>query len=181
MTSVEPVAPYQTFAELYQYCYHVASVVGLVCIRIFGYKDPAAEGLAEKTGIAFQLTNIIRDVKEDAIMGRVYIPVEDLERFHHVPADFSAAHMKNGVKPEKYLPLLSFEADRAREFYAAAERLIPLIDEDSRGCLWALVEIYRRLLDKIAERRFNVFDKKVRLTMPEKLIVLSKGLAKVVF
>ena len=65
--------------------------------------------------------------------------------------------------------------------YAAAAQLIPLIDEDSRGCLWALVEIYRRLLDKITERQFNVFDKKVRLTMPEKLIVLSKGLAKVVF
>ncbi len=179
--SSEPTAPYQTFDDLYRYCYYVASVVGLVCIRIFGYKDPAAELLAEKTGIAFQLTNIIRDVKEDAIMGRVYIPVEDLDRFNHVPADFSAAHMKNGVQPQKYVPLLSFEAQRAREFYAAAAQLIPLIDEDSRGCLWALVEIYRRLLDKITERQFNVFDKKVRLTMPEKLIVLSKGLAKVVF
>lgn len=177
----EPTAPYPTFDDLCRYCYYVASVVGLVCIRIFGYKDPAAEQLAEKTGIAFQLTNIIRDVKEDAIMGRVYIPIEDLDRFHHVPADFSAALMRNGVRPDKYAPLLSFEARRAREFYAAAEKLIPLIDEDSRGCLWALVEIYRRLLDKITERQFNVFDKKVRLTMPEKLIVLSQGLAKVVF
>ncbi|MEO6119867.1 MAG: phytoene/squalene synthase family protein [Terriglobales bacterium] len=177
----EANAPYQTFDDLSRYCYYVASVVGLVCIRIFGYKDPAAEPLAVKTGIAFQLTNIIRDVKEDALMGRVYLPVEDLDRFHHVPADFSAAHMKNGVKAERYLPLLEFQAQRAREFYAAAEQLIPLIDEDSRPCLWALVEIYRRLLNKIAAQRFNVFDKKIRLSVPEKLFVLSRGLAKVVF
>ena len=76
-----PQLQYQTFDELYDYCYHVASVVGLVCIRIFGYRDPRAEKLAEETGIAFQLTNIIRDVKEDAQLGRVYLPREDLERF----------------------------------------------------------------------------------------------------
>ncbi|HUS20107.1 MAG TPA: phytoene/squalene synthase family protein, partial [Terriglobales bacterium] len=180
-TSPEATAPYQTFDDLYRYCYYVASVVGLVCIRIFGYKDPAAEPLAEKTGIAFQLTNIIRDVKEDAIMGRVYLPVEDLERFQHVPADFSAAHMQNGVQPDRYRALLAFEAERAHEFYAAAEKLIPLIDEDSRPCLWALVEIYRRLLDKITAHQFNVFDKKLRLTTPEKLFILSRGLAKAVF
>lgn len=179
--TTEANAPYQTFDDLYRYCYYVASVVGLVCIRIFGYKDSAAEPLAVKTGIAFQLTNIIRDVKEDAIMGRVYLPVEDLDRFHHVPADFSAAHMKNGVEAARYAPLLTFEAHRAREFYAAAEQLIPLIDEDSRPCLWALVEIYRRLLDKITAQQFNVFDKKIRLSVPEKLFVLSRGLAKVVF
>lgn len=177
----EPTAPYQTFDDLYRYCYHVASVVGLVCIRIFGYKDPAAEPLAEKTGIAFQLTNIIRDVKEDAIMGRVYLPIEDLDRFNHVPADFSPAHMKNGVQPERYVPLLSFEAERARQFYTAAEKLIPLIDEDSRPCLWALVEIYRRLLHKITAQQFNVFSRKIRLTVPEKLYVLGQGLIKVVF
>ncbi len=179
--TAEATAPYQTFDDLYRYCYYVASVVGLVCIRIFGYKDSAAEPLAVKTGIAFQLTNIIRDVKEDAIMGRVYLPVEDLDRFQHVPADFSAAHMKNGVEAERYVPLLTFEAHRAREFYAAAEQLISLIDEDSRPCLWALVEIYRRLLDKITAQQFNVFDKKIRLSVPEKLFVLSRGLAKVVF
>ncbi|HUR37227.1 MAG TPA: phytoene/squalene synthase family protein [Terriglobales bacterium] len=179
--TADVTAPYQTFDDLYRYCYYVASVVGLVCIKIFGYKDPAAEPLAEKTGIAFQLTNIIRDVKEDAIMGRVYLPIEDLDRFHHVPSDFSPAHMKNGVQPDRYRPLLSFEADRAREFYAAAEKLIPLIDEDSRPCLWALVEIYKRLLNKITVQQYNVFDKKIRLSVPEKLFVLSRGLAKVVF
>lgn len=180
-SSPSPNAPYQTFDDLYRYCYHVASVVGLVCIRIFGYKDPVAESLAEKTGIAFQLTNIIRDVKEDAVMGRVYIPVEDLDRFQHVPEDFSAQHMKNGVQPHNYVPLLTYEAERAREFYKAAEQLIPLIDEDSRGCLWALVEIYRRTLDKITAQHYNVFEKKIRLTVPEKLVILGRGIAKVVF
>ena len=79
-----PIVPYHTFEELYRYCYHVASVVGLVCIRVFGYTDPEAEHLAEQTGVAFQLTNIIRDVKEDALMGRIYLPEEDLVRFQLV-------------------------------------------------------------------------------------------------
>src|SRR3954447_5830876 len=85
-----PVVRYQTFDDLYRYCYHVASVVGLVCIHIFGYKDAAAESLAEQTGVAFQLTNIIRDVKEDAQMGRVYIPEEDLVRFQRSPAELTS-------------------------------------------------------------------------------------------
>jgi 15-cis-phytoene synthase len=176
-----PIVPYQTFEELYRYCYHVASVVGLVCIRVFGYKDPEAEHLAEQTGVAFQLTNIIRDVKEDALMGRIYVPQEDLLHFQLAPEEFSAAKLQNGFAPENFKPLLEFEANRARELYAAAERLIPLIDDDSRPALWALVEIYRRLLDKIAARNFNVFGEKVRLTTLEKLSVLSQGLLKVIF
>jgi 15-cis-phytoene synthase len=176
-----PIVPYQTFEELYRYCYHVASVVGLVCIRVFGYKDPEAEHLAEQTGVAFQLTNIIRDVKEDAFMGRIYVPQEDLLHFQLAPEEFSAAKLQNGFAPENFKPLLEFESGRARELYAAAEKLIPLIDEDSRPALWALVEIYRRLLDKIAARNFNVFGEKVRLTTLEKLSVLSQGLLKVIF
>jgi phytoene synthase len=176
-----PVVPYRTFDELYRYCYHVASVVGLVCIHIFGYKDPAAESLAEQTGVAFQLTNIIRDVKEDAAMGRVYIPEEDFVRFQRSPAELTSANFKNGFSPATFVPLLEFEAQRARQFYQAAEKLLPLIEDDSRPCLWALVEIYRRLLDKIAARNYNVFQEKVRLTVPEKLSVLSQGLLKVIF
>ncbi|HUQ49759.1 MAG TPA: phytoene/squalene synthase family protein [Terriglobales bacterium] len=180
-TPAQTQAPYATFDDLYQYCYYVASVVGLVCIRIFGYKDPAAEPLAEKTGIAFQLTNIIRDVKEDASLGRIYLPQEDLARFNLQPQEFSPSVMQNGVRPEKYVQLLSFEAQRAREYYAAAEKLIPMVNEDSRPCLWALVEIYRRLLDKIEAHHYDVFSRKVRLSVPEKLLVLSKGMAKVIF
>ncbi|MCU1287329.1 MAG: farnesyl-diphosphate farnesyltransferase [Acidobacteriales bacterium] len=176
-----PVVPYRTFDELYRYCYHVASVVGLVCIHIFGYKDAAAEALAEQTGVAFQLTNIIRDVKEDAQMGRVYIPEEDLVRFQRSPAELTPEKLSNGFQSSAFTPLLEFESQRAREFYKAAEQLIPLIEDDSRPCLWALVEIYRRLLDKIAARNYNVFQEKVRLTVPEKLSVLSQGLLKVIF
>ena len=180
-TEAGPIVPYRTFDELYRYCYHVASVVGLVCIHVFGYKDPAAEHLAEQTGVAFQLTNIIRDVKEDALMGRIYIPEEDLVRFQLAPEEFAAGKLRNGFQPANFTPLLEFEAQRARELYSAAERLIPLVDDDSRPCLWALVEIYRRLLDKIASRGYNVFGEKVRLSTAEKLSVLSQGLLKVIF
>lgn len=172
---------YQTFDELYRYCYFVASVVGLVCIRIFGYKDPAAEKLAEQTGVAFQLTNIIRDVKEDALMGRVYLPLEDLQRFQLSPELLSASHMGNGFNPAALRPLLEYEAERARALYQSAEKLIPLLDEDSRGCFWALTEIYSRLLAKIAAHHYDVFGPKIRLSVPEKLSVLSQGLLKVVF
>ena len=172
---------YKTFDELYKYCYYVASVVGLVCIHIFGYKDLAAEVLAEKTGIAFQLTNIIRDVKEDAQMGRIYLPEEDLIRFQRSPEELIAAHMNNGFDLAAFVPLLEFEAQRAREFYLAAEQLLPLIDEDSRPCLWALVEIYQRLLNKIAQKNYDVFTEKVHLTVPEKLSVMTQGLLKVIF
>lgn len=176
-----PIVPYRTFDELYRYCYHVASVVGIVCIHVFGYKDPEAECLAEQTGVAFQLTNIIRDVKEDALMGRIYVPQEDLLRFQLDAEEFSAEKLRNGVSPANFKPLLEFEAQRAREFYAAAEKLIPLIEDDSRPALWTLVTIYRRLLDKIAARDYNVFGDKVRLTTFEKLSILSQGLMKVLF
>jgi phytoene synthase len=166
----------QDFQELYDYCYYVASVVGLVCIKIFGYQDPAAEALAVKTGIAFQLTNIIRDVKEDAALGRVYIPAEDLQRFE-VPV----AELASNTFGEGAFWLLQHQAQRARQYYKAAEELIPLIDDDSRPALWALVEIYRRLLDKITAKHYNVFDNRVALTVPEKLSVLSQGLLQVVF
>jgi phytoene synthase len=161
---------YDTFDQLYDYCYHVASVVGLICIRIFGYRDPRAEKLAEQTGIAFQLTNIIRDVKEDAEMGRVYLPREDLARF-----GVDAQSLTNGTASASLRPVLEFEAERARECYRAADELLPLVDEESQPALWALVEIYRRLLKRIAARNYDVFSERVRLSTAEKLAVLSKG------
>ena len=166
---------YQTFDELRRYCYHVASVVGLICIRIFGYRDPAAEALAEQCGLAFQLTNIIRDVKEDAAMGRVYLPEEDLQRFGRSAAELDPARLKNGFDAARFRPVLEFEAGRARELYQAADQLLPLIDEESRPALWVLVEIYRRLLEKIAACGFDVFTEKVRLSPREKLSVLARG------
>jgi len=167
-----PVARYQTFDDLRRYCYGVASVVGLVCIRIFGYRDPAAESLAERCGLAFQLTNIIRDVQEDAAMGRVYFPVEDLMQFGLTASEFASPDLN------RMRPLLAMEAERAREFYRAGEELIPLVNEDSQPGLWVLVTIYRRLLEKIATRQYDVFSERVHLTIPEKLRVLTQGYLK---
>jgi phytoene synthase len=161
---------YQTFDDLKLYCYRVASVVGLVCIHIFGYRDPAAEPLAEQCGLAFQLTNIIRDVKEDAAMGRVYLPAEDLAKF-----GLSATDLLATPDPSRLRPLLAMEADRAREFYQAGDQLSAYISEDSQPALWVLVNIYRKLLEKIAERQYDVFSGKVSLTVSEKLRILAKG------
>jgi 15-cis-phytoene synthase len=167
------VPRYKTFEDLRQYCYGVASVVGLVCVRIFGYRDPAAEPLAERCGLAFQLTNIIRDVKEDAAMGRVYLPEEDLLQCGLQASDLAAAPEISRIRP-----LLAMEADRARECYRAGEELIPLVSEDSQPGLWVLITIYRRLLEKIAAKDYDVFGERVRLSVPEKVSVLTKGVLK---
>ena len=164
---------YKTFEDLRLYCYRVASVVGLVCIHVFGYRDPAAEELAERCGLAFQMTNIIRDVKEDAAMGRVYLPEEDLARFK-----LSVTELLDAPDPARFRPLLALEADRAREFYTAGDQLIPYISEDSQPALWVLITIYRNLLEKIAAKQYDVFSGKVALSTWEKLRVLGKGFIK---
>jgi phytoene synthase len=168
-----PVVAYQTFEELYGYCYHVASVVGLVCIRIFGYIDPSAEQYAEQLGVAFQLTNILRDIKEDAAMGRVYLPQEDLDRF-----GVTAEMLASGADMERVRPLLVYEAQRARQYYGAASRLLPLVEEVSQPALWTLVEIYRGILDRIEQKNYDVYTERVRLTTWEKCIVLARGMLK---
>ncbi len=167
-----PRVLYRTFDDLYKYCYHVASVVGLVCIKIFGYRDPQAERLAEHLGVAFQLTNIIRDVKEDASMGRIYLPGEDLYTYGvpiHAVVEGNAAVLK---------PVLEREAARARQFYADGDKLLPLIEPESQPALWTLMTIYRLLLEKIAARNYDVFGERVRLTTREKSRVLVKGMWK---
>jgi phytoene synthase len=164
-----------TFDDLKQYCYYVASVVGLVCIRIFGYEDSKAEFLAEDCGLAFQLTNIIRDVKEDASMGRIYIPEEDLARTNLTAANFSSSLLQDPAQAQQLRPALEYEAERARKYYESAKWLMELIEEDSRAALWVLVEIYSRLLQKITDRNYDVLTERVRLTLWEKLKVLSRG------
>jgi len=161
---------YRSFEDLERYCYNVASVVGLVCIRIFGYNKPDAEPLAERCGLAFQLTNIIRDVKEDAALGRVYLPGKDLAEF-----GISATEIASTVDPARIRPLLALQAQRAFENYRAAEDLIPLIDEDSQPALWVLVTIYRGLLEKIVRLNYDVFTRRVSLSVWEKLKILSRG------
>ena len=170
---------YDRFEDLYRYCYLVASVVGLVCIRIFGYRDARAELLAEKTGIAFQLTNILRDVKEDAERGRIYLPLEDLARTK-VDVEQVVRTAEGRLEPKTVNALLALEGARASEFYRAAEELIPLLDRDSQAAMWVLVTIYRGLLERIEAKGFDVFTERVSVPTSGKLWILAEGLGKAV-
>ena len=168
---------YATFADLYGYCYLVASVVGLVCIRIFGYTDSRAEKLAEETGIAFQLTNILRDVAEDAERNRVYLPLEDLAA-HGVSLD-SLLHREPGAPPTvNERALLAEIGRRAEGYYQSAQALLPLIDRESRPALWVLVRIYHGLLKRIRRADYDVFSRRASVPMPQKLGILVVGLAR---
>jgi len=160
--------PVETFDDLYRYCYLVASIVGLVIIHIFGFRSPQALALAEKCGIAFQLTNIIRDVKEDAENGRVYLPAEDLSRFAVHPAKLA------GPLDPQIKALLAFEAQRARQYYEESAPLVGLVDAGSRRSLAALIEIYRTLLDRIGAHGYDVFSRRVALSKWEKSWIIVK-------
>jgi len=155
----------QSFDELYQYCYRVASVVGLTIIHIFGFESPDALTLAEKCGIAFQLTNILRDVREDRENGRVYLPEEDIQRFGADLEKYDAA----------FVTLMSFEGERARGFYTESRPLLDLVSRRSRSSLWALIEIYRRLLDRIEKSRFDVLSRRIRVPTWEKIAILLEA------
>lgn len=171
---------YRTFDDLYRYCYLVASVVGLVCIRIFGYTDPAAELLAERTGVAFQLTNILRDVKEDAERRRVYLPQDLLAEFQVSDADVLALSSGRPLAPNEGA-MLSALAVQASEYYGAGWKLLPMVDRDSRAALWVLIAIYNRLLRRIEARGMDVFSRRVSVPTREKLWVLLRGAVKVVW
>ncbi len=156
----------ETFDQLYRYCYQVASVVGLTVIHIFGFRGPEALPLAEKCGIAFQLTNILRDVQEDAGNGRVYLPAEDLARFGVDPA-----HL---VYDDQFRRLMRFEAERARRYYDEAKPLVEMVDSGSRASLRALIEIYSQLLDRIVASDFDVLQQRIALTTWEKVWILVR-------
>jgi squalene synthase HpnC len=161
---------YATFERLKEYCYRVAGTVGLTCTHVFGFKDHRAVDLAEKLGLAFQLTNIIRDVHEDFAAGRVYLPEEDLVKYSVAPEDFARSEATLGVRE-----LLRFEADRAWQKYEAGAGLLNLIDQDSRGALWLLVHTYSALLARIESEDFAVFGERVRLSKPEKMLFIAKA------
>jgi 15-cis-phytoene synthase len=168
---------YATFDDLYRYCYLVASVVGLVCIRIFGYTDARAEKLAEETGIAFQLTNILRDVSEDAARNRVYLPLDELAA-HGVSLD-ALLHRAAGAGPSREeRALLASMAARAEKYYASAKELLPLIDRESRPALRVLVRIYRALLGRIERADYDVFTRRASVPTTQKVGILAAGLAR---
>jgi phytoene synthase len=166
---------YESFAALQHYCYLVASVVGLVCIKIFGYSDRRAEQLAVDTGIAFQLTNILRDVKEDVERGRIYLPA-DLMREHGVTPE-RVVVLAAGYAPQaNELALLTGLELHAQTLYRSSASLIPMLDADARPAMRVLVRIYHRLLDKIAGDTEAVFRKRVSVSTARKLAILGVGM-----
>jgi phytoene synthase len=160
----------QTFDELYRYCYQVASVVGLTTIHILGFDSPAALRLAEKCGVAFQLTNILRDVREDYRLGRVYLPGKDLERF-----GVGAADLKADKPTPPFIQLMRFEASRARAYYKDSEPLLAMVHIRSRSSLWALIEIYSSLLTKIEAANYDVLSRRIALSTLEKSWIVVRA------
>jgi len=163
---------YATFEELRQYCYRAASVVGLVCIEIFGYTNPGARAYAENLGIACQLTNILRDVKEDAAKGRIYLPQEDLERF-----GVSEQEILSGVYSDAFVRLMEFEARRAREYYQRAQQALPPEDRSTLLTAEAMRLIYGSLLDRIVSSNYRVLDRRLSLSATHKLYLVGRAWA----
>jgi phytoene synthase len=163
---------YTTFEELRLYCYRVASAVGLICIEVFGYSNPEAKVYAENLGIAFQITNILRDVREDATRGRIYLPLEDLARFA-VTED----EILRGVYSDAFVRLMEFEAGRAREYYTRAERALPPEDRSSLLTAEAMRSIYGALLNLIVSSRYQVLDRRLSLSAPKKLYLVGRAWA----
>ncbi len=158
--------------ELERYCYQVASVAGLALVHILGFRDPAALPLAEKCGVAFQITNVLRDVGEDAARGRIYLPREHRERFGVAPADLRSRETSPALRK-----LVSFEAGRARALYDASAPLAGMVDPSGRRALAALIRIYRGLLDRIERSGCRVLERRARLSAAEKTWILVRGLA----
>jgi len=166
-------APVHTFDDLYRYCYKVASVVGLTTVHIFGYDSLRALELAETCGIAFQLTNILRDVREDAALGRQYLPTEDLARFQVTAEELAA-----GKHTENFHRLMEFEERRARKYYEESAPLIGLVHERSRASLWALISIYSRLLERIRQSGYDVLTRRISLPNWEKGWIVMQALVR---
>ncbi|MBI4233688.1 MAG: presqualene diphosphate synthase HpnD [Chloroflexi bacterium] len=160
---------YQTFQDLRTYCYRVASTVGLICVHVFGYRQPAALEYAVDLGLAMQLTNILRDIQEDAARGRIYLPQEEMERFGYQEQELLA-----GVANTPFEKLMRFQVQRARSYFESGKRLIPLLPLRSRACPAVLGGMYSRILDRIEARGYNVFNGRVSLTAREKLLLMLR-------
>jgi phytoene synthase len=180
---------YETFEELTVYCRRVAGTIGRLCLAIFGLRTSAsadaaeASRLADELGIALQLTNILRDVREDATNGRVYLPAEDLRRFGIVLTDAQTAPAvvleaigRRGEPGSRLDQLVAFEADRAREWFARGMALAPLLDRRSAACLFAMAGIYRRLLERIDADPHSALGTRMSLPATEKARVAVRGL-----
>jgi phytoene synthase len=162
---------YDTFDDLYRYCYRVASAVGLACIHVWGFVGDEAKAHAEAAGIALQLTNILRDLGEDAARGRVYLPREDLDRF-----GYRAEDLARGRRDGAFSALMRFEVERARAYYGRAEPLGRLLRPAGRAVFQVMLRTYRGLLDAIEERDYDVFSSRVRLSRWRKLWLATRAL-----
>jgi phytoene synthase len=158
------VKRYGTWDELRVYCYRVASVVGLMSSEIFGYEEPRTLHYAEQLGLAMQLTNILRDVGEDARMGRIYLPQEELSRFGYTEED-----LLRGKLSEPFFALMNYEIERARSLYGEAEQGIPLLEADTRFTVLLAARLYARILDKIELNGYDVYTRRAHLSLSAKL------------
>jgi phytoene synthase len=159
-----------TFDDLYRYCYHVASVVGLTIIHIFGFSGPRALEYAEHCGIAFQLTNILRDIREDAANGRVYLPEEDLRRFAVPASDLAGPYATVPVRE-----IVRHHAGVARDYYQRSRPLLQLVEKDSSYALWALMEVYQRLLHRIELSGYDTLSRRISVPSAEKARILLRA------
>lgn len=167
-------ARYRTFHDLYHYCYRVAGVVGLTSIRIFGFpaeKEEQVSRLAESCGIAFQLTNILRDLKEDAQSGRTYLPEEDLDRFGCSPSELALSRVGDELHE-----LILYECQRAWEYYRKALPLLDLVSKDSRPALWAMMALYASILKRIEQAPLRILRRRAELSDMQKFQILTRGL-----
>ncbi len=160
---------YATFDELREYCYRVASVVGLISIEIFGYRDARARDAAIDLGLAMQLTNIMRDLREDADVGRVYLPLDELNRF-----GYSEEELNRGVVNDRFVELMRFQTERARRYFDTGATLLNYLSLRSRACPAVLHGLYSKLLDRMEERGFDVFKERTRLSSTEKLKLTAR-------
>ncbi len=165
---------YETFEQLYRYCYRVASVVGLTVVRIFGFEGEQALELAEKCGIGFQLTNILRDIPEDAAMGRVYLPDEDLARFGMTREVLLRSGGRRPTHPG-FDEFMAHEWQRANRCYEDAAPLLGMVRSTSRPALWAMMAIYYGILLRIRSQGYDVYSRRARLTALEKSWIVLRA------
>ena len=163
---------FETFSELSHYCYHVAGAVGLCCIHIWGFHGERAVEDAKACGVAFQLTNILRDLSEDAGMGRVYLPREDLRRFGYSDRD-----ILNQVYDERFLKLMEFQVGRAKQYYARAEMLFETLDPVGKPVLRAMMRVYGGLLSQIERHGYDVYSRRIVLPRWRKLLIGAAAMA----
>jgi len=155
---------YVTFNDLQNYCYNVASTIGLMCIEIFGYRHPSAKDFAINLGIALQLTNILRDVKKDAEKGRIYLPKEDLDKFNYKESD-----VINNTYNENFQKMMQYQVDRARDYFNAATACLNREDKKAMFAARAMQHIYYRMLNKIVDADYDVYHKKIRISTAKKV------------